>query len=461
MEFSQELLTGILEKALSRGGDYADVYIEETVKSGISYDSGKVKNITSGIVAGAGLRIITGTDFIYMYAADVDERKLRKLADDISAAAAAGKSGVVKTLVPYEYRSILPISILPETVDLSAKVEIVERANQAGRQYSNKITEVMVRYLDNDQKVIVATSDGRYSRDHRVRTRLVVQCIATDGDKREIGMSAPGRGVGFEMFDVISPESVAREAARMACVLLEADYAPQGKFPVVIENGFGGVIFHEACGHALEATYVGKNASVFSGKLNQQIASPLVTAIDDGTVPNAWGSANIDDEALPTQKNILVKDGVLVSYMVDKLGALRMNHPLTGSSRRESYKYAPTSRMSNTYIAEGDSSLDDMLGSIDYGLYCKYMGGGSVNPPTTDFNFSVMEAYLIEKGKVSKPIKGASLIGKGSEILMNIEMVGNNMEFGTGMCGSLSGSIPANVGQPAIKVSGLVVGGRA
>ncbi|MBL7006691.1 MAG: TldD/PmbA family protein [Spirochaetia bacterium] len=461
MEYSQELLTEILKKALSRGGDYADIFIEETIKSGISYDSGKVKNITSGIVAGAGLRIITGTDFIYMYAADVDERKLRKLAEDISAAAAAGVTGVVKTLVPYEYKSILPISILPDTVDLPVKIGIVERANQAARHYSEKITEVMINYLDTDQKVVVATSDGRYSQDHRVRTRLVVRCIATDGDKRETGMSAPGRGMGFEMFETISPESIACEAARMACVLLEADYAPQGKFPVVIDNGFGGVIFHEACGHALEATSVGKNASVFSGKLNQQIASPIVTAIDDGTVPNAWGSANIDDEALPTQKNILVKDGILVSYMVDKLGSLRMDLPLTGSSRRESYKFAPTSRMTNTYIAEGDSRLDDMIASIEYGLYCRNMGGGSVNPPTTDFNFSVMEAYLVEKGKISKPIKGASLIGKGSEILMNIEMIGNTMEFGTGMCGSLSGSIPANVGQPAIKVSGLVIGGRA
>lgn len=461
MEFSQETLSGILKKALSRGGDYADIFIEETVKTGITYDSGKVKTITSGIVAGAGLRVITGTDFVYMYAGDVDERKLLKLADDISAVADSGKTGVISSLVPYEYSSIVPVSVFPDTVALPKKVEIVERANQAGREFSQKITEVMIRYLDNDQKVTVATSEGRFSRDRRVRTRLMVQCIATDGEKRETGMSAPGRRMGFEMYDSISPESIASEAARIACLLLEADYAPQGKLPVVIANGFGGVIFHEACGHALEATSVGKNASVFSGKLNEQIASPLVTAIDDGTIPNAWGSANIDDEAHPTQKNILVKDGILVSYMVDKLGSLRMDHPLTGSSRRESYKYAPTSRMTNTYIANGDSSLDEMIASIDHGLYCRNMGGGSVNPPTTDFNFSVSEAYHIQKGKIGKPVKGASLIGKGSEILMNIEMVGNNMDFGTGMCGSLSGSIPTNVGQPAIKVSGLVVGGRS
>jgi TldD protein len=267
--------------------------------------------------------------------------------------------------------------------------------------------------------------------------------------------------MGWEFFDLFSPEDVAKESARIAVVRLDADYAPQGKMPVVIDNEFGGIIFHEACGHPLEATSVANDASVFCGKFGEKIASDVVSAVDDGTIPGAWGSLDYDDEGSPTQRNQLIKDGVLTSYMIDRLGSIKMNTPSTSSSRRESYKYAPTSRMTNTYIDRGSDSLESMIGSIDEGLYCVKLGGGSVNPPTTDFNFAVQEGYLIRNGKIDRPVKGASLIGKGSEILLNIEMVGDNLDAtGTGMCGSLSGSIPAAVGQPAIKVSGLVVGGR-
>ena len=266
--------------------------------------------------------------------------------------------------------------------------------------------------------------------------------------------------MGFELFDKYTPESIAEEAARIALVSLEAGPAPQGKIPVVMDNGFGGVIFHEACGHVLEATAVADDASVFCGKMGKQIANSVVTAIDDGTLPNEWGSQCFDDEAMETRKNVLIEDGILKSYMVDKLGSLKMDHPVTGSARKQSYKFAPTSRMTNTFIAPGESSLNEMIATIDDGIYCKNMGGGSVNPPTTDFNFAVAEAYLIKNGKIDRPVKGASLIGKGSDILMNIEMVGKELDHGTGMCGSRSGSISANVGQPPIKVSGLVVGGQ-
>ncbi|MCX8058701.1 MAG: TldD/PmbA family protein, partial [Spirochaetes bacterium] len=274
------------------------------------------------------------------------------------------------------------------------------------------------------------------------------------------GFYAPGKALGFEFFDKYTPENIARESARIATVMLEADYAPKGKLPVVIDNEFGGVIFHEACGHALEATSVADNASVFTGKLGEKIASDCVTAIDDGTIPNEWGSNYYDDEGNRTQKNILIENGYLKSYLVDKLGAIKMKSQPNGCGRRESYKFAPTSRMSNTYIAPGKYKFEELISSIDYGLYCKKMGGGSVNPPTTDFNFAVSEAYLIKNGKIDRPVKNASLIGKGSEIIKNIDMVADNLEFGTGMCGSFSGSIPANVGQPAIRVQGLVVGGR-
>jgi TldD protein len=275
------------------------------------------------------------------------------------------------------------------------------------------------------------------------------------------GFDAPGASKGLEFFEEATPESIGQEASRIALVLLEAKDCPSGKMPVVIDNGFGGVIFHEACGHALEATAVAKNQSVFAGKQGQQIASPKVTAYDDGTIPNAWGSENIDDEGNLQQRRCLIENGILKTYMIDRLNGRRMGLSSTGSSRRQSYKYEPTSRMSNTFIAAGQDSFEDMIGSIKKGLYAKKMGGGSVNPQTGEFNFAVNEGYLIENGQITIPVKGASLIGTGAEILMNIYMVGTNLERGTGMCGASSGSIPTDVGQPAIRVSSITVGGTA
>ena len=242
--------------------------------------------------------------------------------------------------------------------------------------------------------------------------------------------------------------------------MLHARNCPAGNMTVAIDNGFGGVIFHESCGHSLEATSVAKGNSVFADKLGEQIASTKITAIDDGTIANEWGSLNIDDEGNPTQKNVLIENGILKSYMIDKLNGRRMGMKSTGSGRRQSYKYAPTSRMTNTYIAAGDDKPEDIIASISDGLYAKKMGGGSVNPVTGEFNFAVSEGYLVKNGKIQEPVRGASLIGKGSEVLMNIDMVGDNMEMAQGMCGSSSGSIPVNVGQPMIRVKDMTVGGR-
>ena len=242
--------------------------------------------------------------------------------------------------------------------------------------------------------------------------------------------------------------------------MLGARHCPAGKMPVVIENGFGGVIFHEACGHGLEATAVAKNASVFAGKLGEQIASPLVTAIDDGTIPNAWGSANIDDEGTPTRKNILIENGILKSYLIDRMNGKRMGMAATGSARRQNYRYAPTSRMTNTFLAAGDTSVQQMIKDTNFGLYAKQMGGGSVDPATGSFNFAVLEGYLIRNGEICEPVRGATLIGKGAEVLLDIDRVGNNLKRAQGMCGSISGSIPTDVGQPAIRVKEMTVGGR-
>ena len=458
--YSQEFYNRLLAMALKNGGDYADIFVEDTDDTVLLFDSGKVKSINTGLIAGAGIRVIMGGKSVYLYASNADEAKLLGLAETVSQAVKYDKTGNLGDLNPISPKITHDIKILPSSVNLKDKLDILSRADSAAREHSSLIEEVMIRYWDNSQKVTVATSEGRFINDTRIRTRLTVSAVGVNGERKERGFFGPGKALGFELFERYSPEMIAREASRMALVLLDADAAPQGKMPVVMDNAFGGVIFHEACGHALEATAVADDASVFCGKMGQQIANPVVTAIDDGTLPNEWGSQSFDDEAMETRKNVLIKDGILKSYMVDKLGSMKMDHPVTGSGRKQSYKFAPTSRMTNTFIAPGDSTLEEMIASIDNGIYCKNMGGGSVNPPTTDFNFSVAEAYLIKNGKIDKPVKGASLIGKGSDILMNIEMVGKDLDYGTGMCGSRSGTIPTDVGQPPIKVTGLVVGGQ-
>ncbi|MBP5295559.1 MAG: TldD/PmbA family protein [Lachnospiraceae bacterium] len=275
------------------------------------------------------------------------------------------------------------------------------------------------------------------------------------------GGDRPGAGKGLEFFEEKTPEEIGKEAARQAIVMLSAKDCPSGKMPVIIDNEFGGVIFHESCGHALEATGVAKNQSIFAGKVGQQIAAPCVSAVDDGTIPNAWGSQNVDDEGNFQQKRVLIKDGILQGYMIDQLNGRRMGQASTGSGRRESYKYEPTSRMSNTFICAGTDSFESLFEGVERGLYAKKMGGGSVNPQTGEFNFAVEEGYLIENGKISYPVKGASLIGNGRDILMNIDKVCGNLARGQGMCGSMSGSIPADVGQPSLRVSSITVGGTA
>ena len=290
---------------------------------------------------------------------------------------------------------------------------------------------------------------------------MPVSSYAKDKDQMQSGFEGPGASMGLEYFSDELIQKAASEASRVAIVNLEAKDCPSGKMPVIIDNGFGGVIFHEACGHALESSAVSKNQSIFTGKLGCQIASEKVTAIDDGTISNAWGSSNVDDEGNLQQRRVLIEKGILKSYMVDRLNGRRMHMNSTGSSRRQSYKYEPTSRMSNTFIQAGEDDFDEMFEGISRGLYAKKMGGGSVNPQTGEFNFAVNEGYLIENGKISYPVKGATLIGSGDKILMNIDRVGKDCKRAQGMCGASSGSIPTDVGQPAIRVSSITVGGTS
>ncbi|MFW6300913.1 MAG: TldD/PmbA family protein [Bacillota bacterium] len=456
----KNVLLEVIDAALSEGGDYAEVFVEKSYLNSIKMIGGDIEEAKSGADYGLGLRIFDGFNGIYAYTNNTDRNNLLKVARNTSKALKSERIMSPDNLEPVREMNNHLIKIRPDRVNQSDKLDLMKRANQVASNYDETIKQTVINYFDKNQEITFINSEGDHVQDDRVRTRLAISAVASIGGEKQTGFYAPGAHMGFEFYDTIDIEEYAEEAARIAATMIKADYAPAGKMPVVIDNGFGGVIFHEACGHSLEATSVAKKTSVFADRVGEQIASKVVTAIDDGTIPNAWGSQNFDDEGIPMQKNVLIKDGILQGYLVDRLNGRRMNAEPTGSGRRESYKYAPTSRMTNTYIAPGQSSKEEIINSVDYGLYASKMGGGSVDPSTGQFNFNVQEGYLIRDGKIAEPVRGATLIGKGEDILKKIDMVGDNLAHEQGMCGSISGAVPANVGQPMIRVSELTVGGR-
>lgn len=456
----QRLAHDILSAALSFGGDFAEIFVENRSDTTIGMIEGKVERSLSGKTGGIGIRIFNGFNSVYTYSNKLDRETLLSLAQNASKSLKGVSQNLRIDFVMENPSIVHPVKVHPKNVEKIRKIELMKKAHEEASSYSNLIHQVKINYIDSCQNVLIANSNGKFVQDQRVRTRFAVNSIASKYEKMEYGMISKGSGKGFELYDEISVEDIAREASRVAVTMLGAKPAPSGKFPVVLDNKFGGVIFHEACGHGLEATSVAKGNSVYAGKLGEKIASDIVSAVDDGTILNEWGSLSFDDEGNKPTRNVLIENGILKNYMVDELNARRMKMPATGSCRRESYKLPPTSRMTNTYILNGKSSFEDMISSIDYGVYAKYLGGGSVNTATGEFNFAASEAYLVKDGKIQEPIKGATLIGTGLEVLQKIEMVSNNFDSGEGMCGSVSGVIPAGLGQPALKVSEITVGGK-
>lgn len=457
---NKNLVEDVLNASLSTGGLFAEIFVEDKLNTSIYLVGGKVENTISGRDYGIGIRIFDGIKSVYAYTNDSSRENLIKVAMETAAAIKDTKKDIKIDVRTRNFENAHKIIVSPSGVSNSEKVDLMRIAYNATKNYDEVISQVRVRYLDYEQNVMIANSEGLFTEDKRVRTRTMIEAIAMANGEMQSGYYAPGAHMGFEFYKHIDIEKYAREAARTAKAMVFAEPSPSGKMPVVIDNGFGGVIFHEACGHGLEATSVAKGTSVFTDKIGEKIASDIVTAIDDGTTANAWGSQNIDDEGTPMKRNVLIENGVLRGYLVDKLNGIKMGMSSTGSGRRQSYKYAPTSRMTNTYIAPGKQSIEEMIENTEYGLFAKYMGGGSVNTATGDFNFAVREGYLIENGKIGKPVRGATLIGNGPEVLHKIDMVGNNLSHGQGMCGSKSGSIPTNVGQPSIRVQSMTVGGR-
>ncbi len=461
MILEKELLQKILDTSLLTGGDFAEVFAEDTVKNSIQLVGGSVETVFTDKVYGVGIRIAKELKSVYGYTNDLSEESLLKLASDLSQSFDDSKKiKSVKLNDVVKGGEQNKIKIYPQTVELEKKIDIMRLAYDEAKNYSPEIVQVRIVYSDTTQHVQIANNSGKNIEDERVYTRMYIMAIASDGKVMQTGGEGPGAHMGFEFFDTIDVKEKARNAAITAVTMLHADECPSGKMTVVIDNGFGGVIFHEACGHSLEATSVAKNASVFCGKLGKKIASDIVSAVDDGTMENEWGSENIDDEGNKQQNRLLIENGILKSYMIDELNSRRMNLASTGSSRRESYKFAPTSRMSNTYICPGKSTFDEIIAATEYGLYAKSLGGGSVDPGSGDFNFAVNEGYIIRDGKIAEPVRGASLVGNGAEVLLNIDMVGNNLRLAQGVCGSASGSVNTNVGQPTIRVKNVTVGGR-
>ena len=452
----------VLLCAMSTGADFVELFAEKTRTSSIALADAKIEAIRDNTISGVGIRAFVGTKTIFASTCDISEEGLMQCAKAV--AVAVGETSHMATSITLTERifpNIHHIKSVPSDAHIARKVELLKMGSDAAMQYDKRIIQAQGSLTNTDRSIFIANTEGLMTQDRNVRTRIAINAIASNGNENQSGSASPGRLMGLELFEsTVEPSDIGIHAARQAITNLEAVYCPAGKMTVAIENGFGGVIFHEACGHSLEATSVAVGASQMAGKLGQKIANEKVTAIDDGTIPNGWGSSNIDDEGNPTRRNILIENGVLKNYMIDRLGSRRMGLPVTGNSRRQSFTYEPTSRMTNTFIDNGPDKNEDIIASIEYGLYAKEMGGGSVNPLTGAFNFAVREGYIIRNGKICEAVRGASLIGTGSQILQDIDMVGQNLATGQGMCGSSSGSVPTDVGQPLIRVSEITVGGR-
>ncbi|EIU7611057.1 TldD/PmbA family protein [Vibrio vulnificus] len=450
----------VIDHALFLGADFAELFVEHHQTNSIQFNSQEVDKINSGIDFGIGIRLFFGHKVLYGFTNSTEESELKRVTSLLAAKdkrdqiAQAGSLNLIR--YPMQHVSLQPLNKDPY---LDSKIAFLHQADLAARAQSDKITQFMGSVLQREQQIEIFNSEGLHIGDTRHYVRVATNAVAQDGSEQSVGMEGPGALMGWEFSQQLDAKALGQEVAEQALVKLNADVCPSGEMPVVIGNGFGGVIFHEACGHLLETTSVAKKASVFHDKMGEMIAHSAVSAVDDGTMTNEWGSIHIDDEGMETQRTQLIKDGKLTSFMVDKMGGLKTGYAPTGSGRRQNYKFAPTSRMRNTFIEEGESSFDEMISSIEKGIYAKKLGGGSVQPGTGEFNFAVREAYLIENGKITKPLKTATLISTGPKVLKEISMVGKDMALAPGMCGSVSGSVPTTVGQPSLKVDKILVGG--
>jgi TldD protein len=459
----EAVLQRVLGSALKTGGEFAEVFAEDRRNSSALLDDGRVEELTSGRDRGAGIRVVVGDTTGFAHTADLTEAGLLAAAEAAAAAAKGGGGGT--RAVALTRRSVsrgYDIETYPGDVAKARKVELLNRADETARSAGGAISQVSVSYGDNRRRILVANSDGLLAEDDTVRTFFAVSCVATGDTGMQTGRESIGHTVGFELFDMYDIDDLARRAAGRALTKLAARPAPSGAMPVVIASGGGGVLFHEACGHGLEADLVAKGASVFRDRVGQQVASKGVTVVDDGTMAKEWGNIAIDDEGNPAQRNVLIDDGVLTDYMWDHLRARKEGRPSSGNGRRQSYQHLPMVRMTNTYLLAGTDDPDEIVASTEKGVLVKHLGGGQVNTATGDFVFGMTEAYLIEDGKVTEPLREGNLIGNGPEVLQRIDALGNDFAMGPpGTCGKDGQGVPVGDGVPTLRVSSLTIGGTA
>ena len=458
-----ELINRTLSSALATGGEFAEIFVEDKRSSSAVFDDGRVEELTSGRDRGAGIRVVVGETTGFAHTADLSEAGLAGAARAAAAAARGGGGGTrVVAVSPAQVASMTDARILPEDVAKATKVGLLALANEAARGEGASISQVSARYGDSRRRILVANSDGLLAEDDQVRTLFSVSCVATGDTGLQTGRESTGRTVGFELFDETDVEEMGRRAANRAITKLGARPAPSGAMPVVVGPGGGGVLFHEACGHGLEADLVAKSASVFAGRVGETVATPMVTLIDDGTMAGEWGHFAIDDEGRPAARNVLIQDGVLTDYMWDHLRARKDGRQSSGNGRRQSYQHLPMVRMTNTYIGNGSDDPADIITSTESGVYVAQLGGGQVNTATGDFVFGMTEAYLIENGEVTEPIREGNLIGNGPEVLTRIDALGNDFAMGSpGTCGKDGQGVPVGDGTPTLCVTSLTIGGTA
>ncbi len=459
----RDVLERVLGTALRQGGEFAEVYAEDKASTSAGLDDGRIEQVTSGRDRGAGIRVVRGETTGFAYTADLSETGLSAAAEAAGAAAAQrnGESRVV-SLTRSAPHQVNRVEIYPDAVGKAAKVSLLQRIDEAARSTGASITQVSAGYGDSRKRIIVANSEGLLAQDEQVRHLIRISVVANGDAGMQTGFESLGHTIGFEVFDHNDVEELARTAARQAITKLKARPAPSGSVPVVIKAGSGGVLFHEACGHGLEADLVGKNASVYRGKVGEQVASPLVTLVDDGPMSGEWGAIGIDDEGHPSQYNVLIQNGVLTDYMWDHLRARKEGRSHSGNGRRQSYMHLPMVRMTNTYVLNGTDSPDDIIRDTPNGVYVAKLGGGSVNTASGDFVFGMTEAYLIENGEITEPLREGNLIGNGPQVLRDIEALANDFSMGNpGTCGKDGQGVPVGDGQPTLRVKSMTIGGTA
>jgi TldD protein len=459
------VLERVLAEALRHGGEFAEVFAEDRSTSSALLDDGRVEELSSGRERGAGIRVISGDTTGFAHTADLTETGLLRAAEAASAVARRGGGGTGTVAVgPLRTSAGGSADDRSAPIKLASKgdsLDLLRRADEAARASDGAITQVQAGCGGSRRQVLIANSEGLYARDEQARTRFSVSCVASGDTGLQTGFESAARTLGFELFDEVSVEELAQLAAGRAISKLSARPAPSGELPVVLAGGSGGILFHEACGHGLEADHIVKDASVYTGLVGQQVASPLVTLVDDGTVGSEWGTFAVDDEGRPAQRNLLIDQGILTDYLWDYLRARKEGRVSSGNGRRQTYQHLPMVRMTNTFLLPGTEDADEIVAQTPKGVYVAKLGGGQVNTTTGDFVFGTTEAYLIEGGRITEPLRDANLIGNGPEILKRIDAVATDFAMTPGTCGKDGQSVPVGCGQATMRLSGVTIGGTA